>query len=68
MDSVSRDKLRKAGYTIVREGERCGKPVIKRMTSIFGSWATYKDGFESKAERDRALRSLIEENHMVISD
>jgi hypothetical protein len=68
MDAISRDKLRKAGYTIVREGEFGGKPVIKRLTNTFGSWCTHMDGFASKAERDRALRSLINENPMVISD
>lgn len=63
MNGDSRIKVMAAGFTIIRTANE-PKPIIKRLISYM-TWATFEDGFKSKAERDRRFKELMKEPHII---
>lgn len=66
MDQQSQQKVIAAGFTIIRTDDH-PSPRIKYKTGNFADGRTLSK-FESKAERDRRFKELLEENEDIISD
>lgn len=63
MDINSQNKVKRAGFTIIRRDDY-PTPRIKVSTGVNGGWATYKK-YETKAERDRAFTLLLKDDKTI---
>ncbi|WP_370859522.1 hypothetical protein [Phocaeicola plebeius] len=69
MNARDQEKVCHEGFTILRADERNGKPIIKfKDINKPDSWRKMKKEFKSKAERDRYMKELFEENFWYIED
>ncbi|MDR1984102.1 MAG: hypothetical protein LBQ28_04695 [Prevotellaceae bacterium] len=66
MDVNSQKKVIAAGFTIIRCDDY-PTPRIKIKNKIHQEWATMQK-FETKAERDRLFKTLLELDHWMIYD
>lgn len=68
MKARDQKKVCDSGFVILRAGERNGKPIIKaKNLDNPDSWVTIRSDFKSKAERDRYMKELLE-NDFYIED
>lgn len=68
MNARDQKKVCDSGFWIIRSGERNGKPIIKaKNLDNPDSWVTIRSDFKSKAERDRYMKELLE-NDFYIED
>lgn len=65
MNIDDQNKVKAAGFTILRK-DGYPSPRIKVSTGRNGAWETFAK-YETKAERDRAFKELLEDNK-IISD
>lgn len=65
MNIDDQNKVKAAGFTILRKDDY-PSPRIKVSTGRNGTWETFAK-YETKAERDRAFKTLLESNK-IISD
>ena len=69
MTKKSVEKLQKAGYVFLRtrdisgKGDRINYAIMQ--SASFGTW-TILEKFETKAARDRCLKGLDENPHMIV--
>ena len=63
MNINDQNKLKKAGFTIVRKDDY-PEPRIKISTGTNGGWKTFEK-YRTKAERDRAFAALSESDKFI---
>lgn len=66
MNAKDQKKVCDSGFTIIRSDQRNGKPIIKcKNPDHPDSWVTLRSDFKSKAERDRCMKELLEQDHYI---
>lgn len=64
MNAKDQRKLCKAGYTILRKCDMAAPSIKHKSTLNPDSWKKYGE-YKSKAERDRRMAELLEDNKHI---
>lgn len=66
MNAKDQKKVCDSGFVVIRAEERNGKPIIKcKNLDHPDSWVTLRSDFKSKAERDRFMKELLEQDFYI---
>lgn len=63
MNARDQKKVCDSGFIVIRAEERNGKSIIKcKNPDHPDSWVTLRSDFKTKAERDRYMKELLEQD------
>lgn len=66
MNAKDQAKVCDSHFIILRADQRNGKPIIKcKNLEHPDSWKTFLSDFKSKAERDRCMKELLEQDFYI---